>query len=439
MWDIEMKQLFTPFLVFLCLIFWNFAWSQLQKDYTDCTQSDCHLTQTKFQYKHSPLEGGCSTCHESSAKEHPVENKLEFKLVESLPMLCLQCHDMDMNKNSIHSPVKNGQCLDCHSPHGSDREMLLNANTGELCTQCHDSYTANNFVHGPVAGGMCDACHDPHVSDHANLLRRSGQEVCLFCHTAKKDVQSKVSVHAPFTEGCMDCHTPHSSDVKFLLAMDVPELCYECHETVEVALEKKSEVHGPFQKGSKCYLCHDAHVSNYKTLLQAEEKQLCFECHDKVIEQEERTIRNIKRCVTAQFSHAPVANDGCSVCHAAHTPDNFFLLTAAFPEGSYTQGKVENFAHCFDCHDSALMEEAETTDATNFRNGKRNLHYVHINREKARNCTTCHETHGSNYAFIIAEKIPFGKWAMPMKFTATATGGSCLTGCHKELGYNRNL
>ena len=142
--------------------------------------------------------------------------------------------------------------------------------------------------------------------------------------------------------------------------------------------------------------------------------------------------------MNAKNIHAPVSDPGCSACHAAHTPDNFFLLSAAYPTGSYSDGKKENFAHCFDCHDPALMEEVETTSATSFRDGNKNLHYVHVTREKSRNCTTCHDIHGSKYTYLVAEKVPFGKWEMPMKFSVTGTGGSCLTGCHKKLSYSRD-
>jgi hypothetical protein len=83
------------------------------------------------------------------------------------------------------------------------------------------------------------------------------------------------------------------------------------------------------------------------------------------------------------------------------------------------------------------MENAQTSNETNFRDGTRNLHYVHVNREKARNCTTCHDIHGSKYVHLIAEKVAFGKWEMPMKFDVNETGGSCSTGCHKKLNYNR--
>ena len=246
------------------------------------------------------------------------------------------------------------------------------------------------------------------------------------------------SVHQPFLDGCLDCHSPHSSPYKFMVRKDVPGLCFDCHEKVEVQVTNKSEVHGPFQEGEKCYKCHNAHVSEYDHLLMDKEQNLCLTCHNKVQKKGNRKIKNIaRRVLKKKYVHAPMKDEGCSACHAAHTPDNYFLLSAAYPSGSYGEGKAESFAHCFDCHDSALMEKAVTTEDTQFRNGSRNLHYVHVNRKKARNCTTCHDIHGSKYEHLIAEKVPFGKWEMPMKYTVTADGGSCLTGCHKKLSYSR--
>jgi predicted CXXCH cytochrome family protein len=386
---------------------------------------------------HAPLEDGCSGCHEAISDDHPQTDEKDFKLTENLPTLCIQCHDMNLATNVVHSPVTEGDCISCHNPHSSDSEYLLNVDGAELCLDCHDMHSDDNFIHGPVAGGMCAACHDPHSSANHKLLIRQGQEVCLFCHIAKKEIQSKPSVHQPFLEGCMECHTPHHSKAKYLLSTDVPQLCYECHATVEVGLNKKSEVHGPFQEGAKCYLCHNAHVSDNKPLLQDSEQNLCFHCHNQRIEKGARKLKNIKKCVNSKYVHEPVSSDGCSACHAAHTPDNYFLLSAAYPSGSYTEGKKENFEHCFDCHDPVLMENADTQDETNFRDGTKNLHFVHVTREKARNCTTCHDIHGSKYIHLIAEKVPFGKWEMPMKYEASANGGSCFTGCHKKLAYSR--
>jgi len=409
-------------------------------DFSDCTASGCHQSQKKFEMVHSPVEEDCMNCHQTDAENHPDENAKEFTLSSDIPELCYQCHDGPNSNMYVHPPIKDGKCLICHNPHSTDNEHLLNEEGGTSCHSCHQNLIpTENMIHGPVAANMCNACHNPHQSDLDKLLLRDGMELCLFCHTDKKDVQSKPSVHQPFLEACLQCHQSHSSPFKYMVKVDVPGLCFNCHPAVEVETDRKSEVHGPFQAGEKCYLCHNAHVSDYSNLLQDKEENLCFNCHDQDQKKGNRSIKNIKkRVVGTKYVHSPIVDDGCSACHAAHTPDNFFLLSAAYPQGSYGEGKVESFAHCFDCHDSALMEKAETLNDTEFRHGKQNLHYLHVNREKARNCTTCHDIHGSKYPHLIADKVPFGKWSMPMKYKETAEGGSCLTGCHKELRYSRN-
>lgn len=405
---------------------------------SSCTENGCHKGLISLRYLHPPMEDDCMACHTGSSKDHPKNSGREFKLTEKVPQLCYQCHDFEESLTVIHAPVSEGSCTDCHNEHGSQNAKLLKHEF--ICDKCHEMDTNQNFVHGPVAGKMCTGCHEPHKSAHKALLKTTAKEICLYCHEEKKENQNFPSVHAPFLEDCMDCHKPHYSQAKYLLVQDVPEMCFICHEQVEVDLANKSEVHGPFQAGGKCYLCHNAHVSMYDHLLQDKEQTLCFSCHNKSLKKGDRKVKDIQsRVLDVKHVHAPVESDGCSVCHAAHTPDNYFLLSQAFPKGSYAEGQVENFAHCFDCHDKGLFTEATTTSATRFRDGNLNLHYIHVNREKARNCTTCHDTHGTEYPFLIASEVPFGKWAMPMKFTVFDDGGSCMTGCHKELGYHRNI
>ncbi len=387
---------------------------------------------------HSPVEDDCLSCHQTEATEHPRAGEKEFTLTDDVPALCYECHDALNDKTHVHSPVEEGDCLSCHNPHSSENEFLLTAESGAVCLNCHDLTEQGYSMHGPVAANMCMACHDPHQTELAGILLREDLDLCLFCHVNKKDLQNKPSVHEPFTEGCLSCHSPHSSPYQYMVNEEVPALCFECHEEVEVKLDKQSSIHGPFQKGGKCYLCHNAHVSDYEHLLQNKEEKLCFKCHDKKIKMNGLVIKNIAGRVNgAKYIHTPIKEDGCSACHEAHSPDNYFLLSAAFPKGAYSEGKTESFAHCFDCHDEALMKEAQTTEATAFRDGTRNLHYVHVNRKKARSCTVCHDVHGAKYAHLIAAKVPFGKWEMPMKYENTSSGGSCLTGRHKKLAYSR--
>jgi hypothetical protein len=82
-----------------------------------------------------------------------------------------------------------------------------------------------------------------------------------------------------------------------------------------------------------------------------------------------------------------------------------------------------------------LAEKAE--GLTGFRNGPRNLHAVHVNKEKGRNCRACHSTHASGNELHVRDNVPFGRWQMPINYERTTTGGSCSPGCHKPYEYNR--
>jgi predicted CXXCH cytochrome family protein len=98
------------------------------------------------------------------------------------------------------------------------------------------------------------------------------------------------------------------------------------------------------------------------------------------------------------------------------------------------------FSLCFDCHDRDLLRYADTSFATNFRDGERNLHFLHVNDpQKGRSCTLCHAIHGADNPTLIAASVPFGQWQLPLKFVKTATGGSCSPGCHKPYAYDREV
>jgi hypothetical protein len=79
-----------------------------------------------------------------------------------------------------------------------------------------------------------------------------------------------------------------------------------------------------------------------------------------------------------------------------------------------------------------------TTTRTRFRDGDRNLHFVHTNREKGRACGICHTAHGSLLPRQMRAAVAFGPggWELPIGFSLTPEGGTCLNGCHREIGYD---
>ena len=133
----------------------------------------------------------------------------------------------------------------------------------------------------------------------------------------------------------------------------------------------------------------------------------------------------------------PALKGGCTACHFPHTSDFPELLIAAYPAGNYAPASKDSFDLCFQCHDTDLLEKEVTTTATNFRNGSQNLHYKHMRGNKARNCTNCHDVHASDNDHLIADKVPFGKWMLPIKYTVQENGGTCRSGCHSQKQYTR--
>jgi len=209
--------------------------------------------------------------------------------------------------------------------------------------------------------------------------------------------------------------------------------------------EEEIKKHLPHSNSDK--LCKSCHQSNGKEhpssavkgfSLIEQTPELCNGCHVQPNKTENRTIRAVKNQVKMKFPHPPVS-EGCDGCHSGHQSKYGSLLKEAYPNGNYTEGKTEAFALCFGCHETDLLNKERTSKSTNFRDGRKNLHFVHINKEKGRNCSLCHDIHGSNKEHLVVDKVQFGKWLMPLNFVKTETGGSCAPGCHKLLSYKSKL
>jgi predicted CXXCH cytochrome family protein len=270
---------------------------------------------------------------------------------------------------------------------------------------------------------------------------RSNAE-CLTCHG---DLIKNTVVHPQLESICDICHTPTGADhpkknVKgFTLTEKLPGLCFNCHSDFQEHMGAYPVVHGPMKDTLSCINCHNPHSSTQKKLLLDGTNDLCLKCHDRTIKNDSSRIRNIKQVLANAKSVHPAIEGGCVTCHNPHFAEKRKLLIGYFSPDQYVKATPANFDLCFMCHDEDLLKAQSTEFGTNFRNGKKNLHFVHVNGEKGRNCTMCHDVHGAANDRLINDRLKFGSWEMKISFTTTKNGGSCLTACHSERSYDRTI
>lgn len=389
-----------------------------------CVADACHAKLFRAKNIH-PASDTCESCHESLGAPHPQGGKKSFKLVQDPPALCALCHSPFGSKRVAHPPVKDGLCLSCHSPHASDEPKLLLQPLKDLCVSCHSDKMGYKYMHGPASTGDCTVCHNPHESDNKALTVKEGAELCASCHSDMQDAMKKKDVHPAILSGCTSCHNPHGSAYTKFLSAEGANLCFQCHPQIGEKVEKSKVSHAPVKTEKACASCHSPHSSDNAKLLLKTGKDLCLGCHKKII------TKNMT------MLHGPIAEGTCTPCHDPHGSPYDKLLSKEFSADLYVPYTDKAFGLCFSCHNRDLLRFPDTSFATGFRDGDRNLHYVHVNKERGRNCVLCHDVHGSSNPKLINTRELFGKWELPLNFVKTETGGKCSPGCHKPFSYDR--
>jgi predicted CXXCH cytochrome family protein len=228
-------------------------------------------------------------------------------------------------------------------------------------------------------------------------------------------------------ESCLKCHDAHNADHTFMQLKEGTALCMSCHTKMDDHLKAASVRHGALVKGP-CTGCHTPHSSDFPRQLKAATKDICYVCHKEM-------GANVR---AAKYLHGPVQQNDCYACHDSHGSGNPQILKKYFPKEFYKPYATESYAICFDCHNKDIALDKVTTKLTNFRNGETNMHFLHVNKEKGRSCKACHEVHAGSQERHIRKEVPFGgSWKLPITFTKTQNGGTCVVGCHKPKDYDR--
>lgn len=411
-----------------------------------CVSSKCHASLGKDKVVHSPVkDGSCTMCHQ--AAEDPLKKakhpgNLIITLAQQGADLCYMCHEPKNKKKVVHAPIQGGDCTSCHNPHQSANKAMLKEPMPKICFQCHpDSIMKQTVMHPPVQSGDCSGCHDNHQSDFPNRLVQNGNALCFMCHPDKEEgLKTKKVAHPPVKQSCVLCHNQHGSPHKRVLKEPVPAVCSNCHPNQAALSRKALTKHGPMTDANTCMNCHDPHYADQPKLLPMAQYDLCLGCHSAELDTETGRIKNMAAFLEANKNgHGPVRSKDCVSCHSPHGSDYWRILNRYYPPDFYTAYSDGKYALCFGCHSSAAFTERLTKKATNFRDGERNLHYLHVNRiAKGRTCRSCHEEHAdAGQPRHVKESINFGGWKMPVQFIPGPTGGSCAPGCHGEKRYTR--
>lgn len=411
-----------------------------------CVTTECHGEYKELKHPHGPAAlGMCLSCHDEYEDTTPYEAGDDhwFDTKESDGKLCLMCHESVANEKFVHYPIGRHKCIACHDPHGSDNPgMMRHERMVDNCYECHEPTMDDDVhVHAPVRVGACTVCHDPHGSSNPFQTVAEGSNLCLRCHTGiEETIETHRFVHQPVLEDCAQCHTPHDGEHMPLLKQPAPDLCLSCHTDMAEHIATAPTPHGALSTERSCLNCHNPHATDFARQLNAKPIDLCMQCHNKEIVSNDRVLRNMEAFLEANPDHhGPIRTGDCAACHNPHGSEFISLLYKSYPKRFYQPFEVESYGLCFNCHEQSLVHDPNTQTLTGFRNGDKNLHFTHVNRErKGRTCRACHDVHGSTHPKHIADFVPFGRWDMPIDYEKLDQGGRCSPGCHEPRSYDRS-
>ncbi len=398
-------------------------------------------------------------------EEGAKHNKTRMRSVEPLHIDELP-EKFKILKRYLHQPFKMGACQICHVMDQSNVGALINPKVQNICYECHKPRSLKAYNHLPVMEGRCMECHDPHHADTPKLLKAVDiNSLCLSCHGKNAlhnnkakgkriSMQGRVK-HPPAERNCVECHDPHSAVCSGLLKDEgAMNLCLDCHsnmkghENMKARIENSMYQHGAIvDTQNKCLACHNPHSTDHKNLLRHKQVQMCLSCHNKSIKTDEDggVLLNIGKHLAEHPNwHGPIKdvekNGGCAACHNPHGSDNFSMLRHSFSKHFYDDEYTTDFL-CFSCHEkvkvSKRMVMPDDKESTLFRDGGLNLHFLHTNNRKKRNCRACHDEHASKHSHLIRDYTEFAGIKYPLRYIETENGGSCAPACHKKLEYDR--
>lgn len=185
-------------------------------------------------FHNSTLEQGCVACHEGLPSESEGT---------AMKANCSTCHKALAAAKSTHAPVSGDDCIACHSWSSEKKALTVEAGTPDACYTCHDDKKTlvESAAYPHAVAGDCLGCHSPHGSREHSLLKKNVYSLCIGCHAdygrnhPVANHPARLAKNADTNDqeiSCISCHNPHGSSNKALLTVDGGRfaLCLQCHQ-----------------------------------------------------------------------------------------------------------------------------------------------------------------------------------------------------------------
>jgi len=206
----------------------------------------------KMRHVHKPvIEDGCQKCHDPHGSNNPMiiykdEPEFCYDCHEDIEKII---------KGSGHSheaAIIGDSCSNCHAAHGSTLPRLLQKPMIDVCLSCHNERLKGNdgtvldniakqmednpFKHGPIKQNNCIACHSPHGS---NIFRRlvtyfpeefyapfdlKEYNLCFQCHPKDTFLEERTTALTNFRDSDLNLHFLHVNKE------EKGRTCRACHE-----------------------------------------------------------------------------------------------------------------------------------------------------------------------------------------------------------------
>ena len=190
-----------------------------------------------------------------------------------------------------------------------------------------------------------------------------------------------VSTHVPFGTGeCSLCHEKKDGKGVGPALRPINKTCYFCHEDVQNVMTSGKFKH---KTAESCTNCHNPHNSAYPKLLLAKLPALCTDCHV-----------GIRRRMDSKVKHgAMTTTASCSACHSPHA-SNVEKMLLRLP-----------YEQCMDCHSSDDTRDPKGRLLVNFKKllAENPVQHAPVAQK---DCSSCHETHGSENTRLLLAPYP---------------------------------